>query len=375
MNTPKCAASAVLWGVVALATAASAQTYPLRDFPDTLYLKCNEGTGATLNSEAFPGAGPGTFTFTTPGASTWVLPGQLGAAAVNISATTGGTGQAIASGAAPNYGGSFTIELWVNPQGALQNGLLGDATAGGLTIAWPSGVTVPGQLQWRGGGTTATNEYVTFTHNSVTGTWSHIACVQDTTIGQRRVLVNGALAGTATFNPPTAGYPGAIGLTFGVNGTGTDWAFDDIRVWNKLRTNAEILANYLAELNARNKLTLSQSGPLVGDLTVTLASASTTADNGWTLVSADISGAGSTGPVFGIRPDFLSWQILLNYPQAPHNVFHFPVPGGGFFPDIPFAVGPGSVSSLAGTTLDVVCVLTLSGAINSASNVVRFPFN
>lgn len=361
-----------------------AQTYPTPTFPDLGYFNCNEATGATVNNTAFPGVATLGYTFPAPGAMTFLAPGQLGASALNVSPATMGAGVPLASGVAPNYGGAFTVEFWLNVQGANQANLCWDTSAGAFQIVGPA-TTAAGTFSWRGGGTTATNEYVNFTYNTAIGVWQHVALVQDPSIASRRAYVNGVLNASATFSPPPAGYPAATGLIFGGNAAGgvaSDFAFDEIRVWSRARTLAEIAANYQAELTLRNGLTVTQSMP--GDITLILRNASLTADNGWTLMSAATTGAGNQGPVFGIYFDILVYQILTDstlFPQVPGFPLHFPrsVPFP-LFPEGPFSVGPGTLSpTFTGLTYDFVTILTGPGfagptTLDSASNVVRHTF-
>lgn len=125
-----------------------------------------------------------------------------------------------------------------------------------------------------------------------------------------------------------------------------------------------------------NILAISQSGPGVGDLSVSLTNISPTATEAWTLLSADVSGAVNTGPLLGLRPTVVTFSILTDFPILDGNPFHHPIPSMfGFYPNSPFNVGPGGVSVLAGNTFDIVVYLVRPGYVyDSRSNLVRFLF-
>jgi hypothetical protein len=125
-----------------------------------------------------------------------------------------------------------------------------------------------------------------------------------------------------------------------------------------------------------NILSVAQTGPGVGDLNIALTMISPTATEGWTLISANTSLPQSTGSFFGIEPDALTWALLFSSIIADGNLFHFPVPSPtGAWPNIPFFLPPGSVSSLAGLTLDIGVVLVgPSFVYDGKSNVERVFF-
>lgn len=126
--------------------------------------------------------------------------------------------------------------------------------------------------------------------------------------------------------------------------------------------------------NKGNLLSIAQSGPGIGDLTATLADISPTGAEGWTLVTSNTGFPVNGGPMLGIMPDAVTWQIL-GYPYFPGNPFHFNAADPGVFPNAPFIAGPGSVTGLTGLTLDfVVLLLNPGGGYDSASNVARVTF-
>jgi hypothetical protein len=125
--------------------------------------------------------------------------------------------------------------------------------------------------------------------------------------------------------------------------------------------------------SAPNVLSILQSGPGVGDLTATLTDISPTAGEGWTLITANTSHPYASGPVLGIVPDPTTWSVF-GYPYFPGNPFHFNATDVGVFPNTPFVAGPGSLTALAGTTLDFVVLLLGPNGYDSQSNVQRVTF-
>jgi len=157
-----------------------------------------------------------------------------------------------------------------------------------------------------------------------------------------------------------------MSLTFGqASNVAFTGALFDPRVWNGTiyyAPNANILA-------------LQQSGPGIGDLAVSLTMIAPTATEGFTLLSTDTSLAQGEGLMLGITPVSLTWDIL-GYAYFPGNPFHFmtsdPAP---FFPGAAFVAPPGSVTALAGQTMDFVCLMiNASGGLDGQSNVVRLAF-
>lgn len=99
-------------------------------------------------------------------------------------------------------------------------------------------------------------------------------------------------------------------------------------------------------------LTVSQSAPGVGDLTLSVANVPISAAEGWTLISADTTQPAGQGTLFGIYPDALTWwgifePALVGYP------LHFLIFGSSVYPGSPFVLPPGAPptsSARAGTS-------------------------
>ena len=79
------------------------------------------------------------------------------------------------------------------------------------------------------------------------------------------------------------------------------------------------------------------------------------------------------GGFFGLIPDGNTWSILT-MPAAVGNPLRF-VHAPGFFPAVPFAVPPGSLSFLIGVTVDFVQVdVTPAITVAHISNLDRVTF-
>jgi hypothetical protein len=121
-------------------------------------------------------------------------------------------------------------------------------------------------------------------------------------------------------------------------------------------------------------LTVSQSAPGVGDLTLGVASVPASAAEGWTLISTDTTQTAALGPFFGIYPDALTWWGIFEPPRVGYPL-HFLIFGGGVYPGSPVVLPPGSTTSLTGQSWDfVVIVIDATLTYISQSNVVRHGF-
>ena len=115
------------------------------------------------------------------------------------------------------------------------------------------------------------------------------------------------------------------------------------------------------EATINNLLTATTTGAGTGDLYLSLGLIDPLATEGWCLVSTDATHALGTGPFFGLWPDAFTWSTLISQPMLPGNPLHFPTGIGGVFPDTAIVLPPGALSSLAGSTWDIVGVLVGPG--------------
>jgi serine protease AprX len=123
-----------------------------------------------------------------------------------------------------------------------------------------------------------------------------------------------------------------------------------------------------------------RSGPVL-DLTSTAGSFGVSLTNlpagwaqGYTLLSFGVSRPVGLGTFLGIEFDGLA-AACLSVPAAPGNFIHF-VPGGPTeFPQAPFNLPPGTMSALAGLSMDgISLVLNAGGQIVAVSNADRVTF-
>ncbi|HYC77389.1 MAG TPA: LamG-like jellyroll fold domain-containing protein [Planctomycetota bacterium] len=356
-----------------LLVASVAASTPAQTVPELVYYKFNEGTGVggTTTNEANPGVG--TPTASVAGHS--LTPG-LGLSGSGCLVGTTGTTNIINTGWQTAFGSSsWTIGFWCDVS-AISTATLyypfGDSTAGGFRCFF-NGAAGAGNCILRGGFTD-----VTIPAAGV-GTAHVITWVYDASIPAVKAYLDGVLVTTSnqalTVNGTAAGSLKVAGYnTSSTFGGGAK--LDEFRVYNRALTAAEIAATWNIELFNANQLSVSQSGPGVGDLTIALDLVSPTAIEGWTLITFDVSGPVGTGPFFGIRPDSGTWSLLIGVPLTDSNPLHFPVPSAfGGFPNSPFVVGPGAVSFLAGLSADFSVFLLGPGFVyDSRSNVVRHLF-
>jgi hypothetical protein len=109
---------------------------------------------------------------------------------------------------------------------------------------------------------------------------------------------------------------------------------------------------YRLGYNPINRLIASTTGNGAGDLTLAVQNLVPNATEGFLLISTDATHPLGTGPMLGLWPDALTWQIVME-PLALGSPFHFPCNTGfGLFPDQPLSVPAGSLSFLAGPSWD-----------------------
>jgi PKD repeat protein len=125
----------------------------------------------------------------------------------------------------------------------------------------------------------------------------------------------------------------------------------------------------------QQQFAMSTSGGGVGDLTVvpvpTTCGAAAGSIQGWSLLSLTPAASVGSGPFFGIVPDALTFLFLYT-PAGVGSPVHFVV-APPFYPDGgPVVLPPGSISNLAGLTLDgVIVYLNLAGNLQHWTNVAR----
>lgn len=347
---------------LALALAAGTATAQL--VPELIYYRFNEGAGTTTANLASPGAGSSAGTII---GAMGFGPGRFGSGLV-------GTGLPAAS----NYvqtgyslnlqGQSWTIEFWLNtnPVTSLYY-VLGVPVGGSFRVYLSSSTN--GALYMTGSGVTTASILGAVPS---AGTWVHAAWVFNaaTTPPTITPCLNGVAAG-----PPVA-QTGALTLNTGVFqvgaqiATGLNGTMDEFRLWLRARTAAEIAANFNVEVVNQNNLVATTTGGGAGDLNLSLSLVTPGATEGWLLVSGTTAGPPGSGPILGLWPDALTWSGFAQ-PSFPGNPFHFPVGFPGVFPDAPLVLPPGTLSNLAGTSLDVAALLLAGPAFAGVSLVNR----
>jgi hypothetical protein len=106
-------------------------------------------------------------------------------------------------------------------------------------------------------------------------------------------------------------------------------------------------------------LQLVTSGGGVGDLFYQVSNLPVGTVEGYTLISlvptSTFAVPFGEGPLLGIWPDSVTF-LILSSPAALGDPFHWISPAGGFFPDSPIAVGPGTLTQFAGLTFECSAV-------------------
>lgn len=228
-------------------------------------------------------------------------------------------------------------------------------------------------------------------------------------VGFQSTTAGWTLLGTTTVTGAGTGSPVPLNLCLGyilqpggrtgfyvtTVGGGTHWYFQGTSVGAVWQSDANLTiyhgnsgAYFNATISPRcfggaihygfgaNRLDVSQSGPGVGDLNVSLTMISPTATEGWLLLSLQTGFPVATGPLLGIWPDATTFNLFLTSPLIDGNPLHFPIPSpSGAFPNTPFILPPGGSPFPAGVTVDVVAFLVGPNfAYDGRSGVVRYTF-
>ena len=145
---------------------------------------------------------------------------------------------------------AFTIELWVRPQSTTGGALVATwngSKAGSSYALYLRGLVPRAYIRGAGTGNTPTDS-VTATTALVPGTWSHVAFVYDHGVGT--LYVNGVLSGTSLLmaHPNPATVPLRVGAEALGSPTFLTGDVDEIRIWHRARSAAEILTEQLLRL-------------------------------------------------------------------------------------------------------------------------------
>jgi hypothetical protein len=194
--------------------------------------KFDENSGTTAADSSGSG-----LTATTTATTTWIA-GKSGNAALNPKFTLADS----SSLALANGNTAFTISLWAKQ--TTQNSF---AVLAGFDGTGNSGdryavKTSSGNIQATTGGAIAATSLVTAGPD---GTWLHIVAVNDPTAGNSKVYVNGTLDGTGSVvNLSSTTSQFTMGTYWNSNSYDLNGALDDVQVYNKALTPAEISLLY-----------------------------------------------------------------------------------------------------------------------------------
>jgi len=192
--------------------------------------------------------------------------------------------------------GDMTIECWIKPESLNNQMVLVSKYRDGtqnqrsyyLDTNASGGIRFIANQTGAGGGEGGNDHVFTCNTNPiVAGSWQHVAVSID--VSEETVVMYynvGVVANTHTVDPGTLGtiFDSTAPFVVGANATNAaewtnfyDGLIDDVRLWNDIRTGAEILQNYQRELNG-NEANLSGYWKLNNDYTDVTVNANTLTD-------------------------------------------------------------------------------------------------
>jgi prepilin-type N-terminal cleavage/methylation domain-containing protein len=170
-----------------------------------------------------------------------------GSATLFVSSTPQGITVPVAAGSPLDLSTAFSVEAWISPSIAGQNGGIVEKTVGGTVNTQFTLFLEGGQLVWRtrASGSPYVNTYTGFSPPA--GQWTHVVGTYDGS--SIRVYANGALIGAPTAAPATA--TGVGPLLIGQLGAGAPnypfrGAIDEVAVYGTALSATRVLDHYLA---------------------------------------------------------------------------------------------------------------------------------
>ena len=196
--------------------------------------------------------------------------------------------------------GDLTIEAWVKPESAAQFSVFSKFKSVGNLKSYEFSVVPTSTLRLNISANGADETEVLSTGTVSTGVWTHVAVSYDASAGTCEFYINGVWNSQGT-SLPTSINDNASRPTLGARAEDGNLYFDglidEVRVWNDIRIDTEILANYNTELVG------SESG-LVGywklnnDYTDETANANDLTASGSPVFSTDVPFTEAVGFIF-----------------------------------------------------------------------------
>lgn len=161
--------------------------------------------------------------------------------------------------------GDMTLEFWIKPE-TLTNDqwyitMVNDADLETETdnLLFSIRANSTGVLTWmHESGAGVNNVAARGAADLSIGAWTHVACVRDSTAKNIIFYINGSSVETVAYTNNATGGANAdfvIGaLLAGGGNVYADGLFDEVRVWNDIRTAQEILDNYQADVTGQSGL-------------------------------------------------------------------------------------------------------------------------
>jgi hypothetical protein len=193
----------------------------------------------------------------------------------------------------------------------------------------------------------------------IINTWHHVVCVSDNTLA--RFYLNGAFLGEVSMGANICVNPLLLTLGRGTNSSGPQWftgKFDDVGVWNRALTAAEVFGLYSGCVDSIVLNPSSATGPAGGTASFTAISSSTSATYQWQVKNGSLfNNLNNSGQFSGATASTLTVANLTSTQDGM---------------EVRCIVDHGDCSDTTSTALLTLCSGSQTSQINTSPGVLRF---
>ncbi len=201
--------------------------------------------------------------------------------------------------------------------------------------------------------------YLSLSSPFIINTWHHVVCVSDNTLA--RFYLNGAFLDEVSLGAGACANPLLLTLGRGTNSAGPQWftgKLDDVGVWNRALTAAEVFGLYSGCVDSIILNPLSTTGPAGGSASFTAMSSSTSATYQWQVKNGGVfNDLNNSGQISGATASTLTVTNLTNTQNGM---------------EVRCIVDHGDCSDTTSTATLTLCSGSQTSQINTVPGILRF---